>query len=259
LKADIRTGAIADRRGTIQTEGRVITGAVAEIWSILMNLQMGTAKSASRRCTNRTGPSAIRTTVPSAPRNRRGIVRLGQSKRTWRRGNGMIKNKNNRSMGSHQSAKMITDEWLTPPWLLNRLGEFDLDPCSPVNRPWPTAKCHFTIIDDGLLKKWNGRVWCNPPYGNKAAIWLSKCAEHGNAVALIFARTETKMFFNEVWKKADAVLFLNGRLFFHHPTGMQAKSNSGAPSVLVAYGSNNAKCLKNSGISGAFIESVKVL
>lgn len=31
------------------------------------------------------------------------------------------------------------DEWLTPPWLLSRLGSFDLDPCASVNRPWPTT------------------------------------------------------------------------------------------------------------------------
>ena len=31
-------------------------------------------------------------------------------------------------------------EWLTPPYVLDALGEFDLDPCSPVVRPWDTAK-----------------------------------------------------------------------------------------------------------------------
>jgi hypothetical protein len=37
------------------------------------------------------------------------------------------------------------DEWLTPPEIIKSLGEFDLDPCSPINRPWDTAKNHYTI------------------------------------------------------------------------------------------------------------------
>ena len=58
------------------------------------------------------------------------------------------------------------DEWLTPPELIHSLGVFDLDPCAPFNRPWNTAKRHYTILDDGLKKKVIGRVWCNPPYSN---------------------------------------------------------------------------------------------
>ena len=52
-------------------------------------------------------------------------------------------------IGSHQSARSMKSEWLTPPDLLSQLPEFDLDPCSPVRRPWPTAKNHYTIEDDG--------------------------------------------------------------------------------------------------------------
>ena len=55
------------------------------------------------------------------------------------------------------------DEWLTPPELVSALGKFDLDPCSPINRPWDTAKKHYTILDDGLTQPWDGKVWCNPP------------------------------------------------------------------------------------------------
>ena len=100
------------------------------------------------------------------------------------------------------------DEWLTPPKIISALGEFDLDPCSPINRPWDTAKKHFTIDDDGLLMPWDGRVWCNPPYGKQAVDWLHKCALHNNCIALTFARTETKMFFSCVWERAQAILFI---------------------------------------------------
>lgn len=40
------------------------------------------------------------------------------------------------AIGSHHSHKMGKDEWLTPPQIIKALGGFDLDPCSPINRPW---------------------------------------------------------------------------------------------------------------------------
>lgn len=156
-------------------------------------------------------------------------------------------------MGSHQSAAALKDEWLTPPHILAALGEFDLDPCSPINRPWPTAAEHYTIADNGLAKPWHGRVWCNPPYGLEAAQWLARCADHGRATALVFARTETRMFFDHVWPKASAVLFIEGRLHFHHVDGTRAKANSGAPSMLIAYGERDADQLRDSGIPGKFV------
>ena len=144
------------------------------------------------------------------------------------------------------------DEWLTPPWLIKSLGLFDLDPCSPIVRPWDTAINHYSVEDDGLSSPWFGRVFCNPPYGDQARKWLLKCAEHGNCIALTFARTETKMFFDSVWDRADAVLFIKGRLRFYHVDGTQGDS-AGAPSVLIAYGESNAEILKNSGIEGKFL------
>jgi len=156
-------------------------------------------------------------------------------------------------IGSHQSARMSKDEWLTPPEIIKSLGEFDLDPCAPVNRPWPTAKEHYAVTDNGLLLPWDGRVWCNPPYGQEAIKWMRKLAEHGNGTALIFARTETKMFFETVWSEAESILFLKGRLHFHHVDGTKAKANAGAPSVLIAYDEMNAEMLEESGIEGKHI------
>lgn len=154
---------------------------------------------------------------------------------------------------TQKGKKVPTDEWLTPPHILEALGEFDLDPCSPINRPWPTAKKHYTIKDNGLSHPWKGRVWCNPPYGNATGAWMFRCAHHGNAMGLVSARTDTKWFFEHVWNKATALLFIKGRLYFHYVDGRQAKDNGGAAPVLVAYGSDNAEILRTCGIRGAFI------
>ncbi|NQZ78615.1 MAG: adenine methyltransferase [Ekhidna sp.] len=156
-------------------------------------------------------------------------------------------------MKAHQSTIGRNDEWLTPPDVLAPLGKFDLDPCAPVNRPWPTAECHYTEADNGLALAWRGRVWCNPPFNrNERPKWMERVAQHGNAVMLIPAATETKAFFDHVWQKADAVLFLEGRPHFHYVDGSRAKANCGTSICLVAYGAHNAEILAESGL-GKFI------
>lgn len=151
--------------------------------------------------------------------------------------------------GCHLPVAM-KDEWLTPRHVLNALGHFDLDPCAPVVRPWPTAKQHFSIEDNGLLQPWHGRVWLNPPYGRAAVAWLDRLVLHGRGTALIFARTETEMFFRDVFEVASTLLFLRGRLHFHHVSGERAAGNSGAPSCLVAYGDKDAAILAACGLPG---------
>jgi hypothetical protein len=158
-----------------------------------------------------------------------------------------------RGIGGHQSSRGRTDEWLTPPPILKPLGRFDLDPCSPIVRPWPTADHHFTIEDDGLNQKWFGRVFLNPPYGTETSQWMAKMAVHGNGIALIFARTETTWFHKYAWNRASGMLFLAGRITFRKVDGTPGKANGGAPSVLIAYGAENVDALAASGIAGKLI------
>lgn len=156
-------------------------------------------------------------------------------------------------MGGHQSAAMLKDEWITPPHILQALGRFDLDPCAPIVPPYSTAERCYNINDDGLSQRWHGRVWCNPPYGREAAVWLARLADHDDGIALVFARTETEMFFQQVWERAGAVLFLRGRLHFHHVDGTRAEANAGAPSCLIAYGERNVTALASSGLPGRLV------
>ncbi len=157
--------------------------------------------------------------------------------------------------GHHRAYKGANDEWLTPPEIIKALGEFDLDPCSPVVRPWDTAKWHWTKKDDGLGNPWpvSARIWINPPYGPETKFWLKKLADHGNGIALIFARTDVEAFHRHVFERAQACLFLEGRLSFYDVNGKKAKHNSGGPSVLVAYGMENVVALRNCGLKGYFV------
>ena len=159
-----------------------------------------------------------------------------------------------RAIGGHESPNRgKTDEWITPKEIIDAVGPFDLDPCSNDVQPWPCAKTLWTFEDSGLMNQWFGRVWLNPPYGPEAGKWLEKLANHGNGIALIFARTETAFFHRTIWQKADAILFFKGRLHFYRPDGTKADGNAGAPSVLIAFGEDNVKRLQESGIKGAIV------
>jgi hypothetical protein len=126
--------------------------------------------------------------------------------------------------------------------------EFDLDPCAPPGGvPWVPAKRSLSIEDDGLTVPWTGKVWLNPPYGPHTGTWLRRLSQHGEGIALVFARTETA-WFQEVAPLADRICFVAGRFFFVRPDGQRAKHNAGAPSAMFAFGERCAAALTHSGL-----------
>lgn len=160
------------------------------------------------------------------------------------------------SMSGHQRPhRGASDDWLTPPHIIEALGPFDLDPCASVDQPWATAALQYTLPGDGYAEFWpkDFFVWLNPPFGPEAGRWLAKLAQHGNGIGLVAARTETRWFVEEVWDRADAILFLHGRPHFHHPDGTRAKANSGVPICLVGYGLTAIDRLKNCKLAGSFV------
>ena len=161
-------------------------------------------------------------------------------------------------IGGHHSAKPKSVDWITPRETHEQVGgplSFDLDPCASTKQPWPMARQSYTIVDNGLIQPWFGRVWLNPPYSTGIiGRFLARMAEHGRGTALIFARTETDAFFDYVWDRATALLFMRTpRLHFHHPDGRRAKHNCGAPTVLCAYGFDDAEILHDCSIEGQFV------
>ena len=135
-------------------------------------------------------------------------------------------------------------EWLTPPSLVQKLGKFDLDPCSPINSFYRIANSFYTEKDNGLIQEWKGRVFCNPPYDYLTMnSFIKKCLDYQNAILLIFARTDTAIFQDYIFKKAHSILFLKGRIKFYHNTGEEAKSGAGAGSCLIACNEENTKSL----------------
>ncbi len=161
------------------------------------------------------------------------------------------------AFGGNSTGAYTRETWLTPPTLLQALGHFDLDPCAaPEPRPWPTADRHYCLPQvDGLRAPWAGRVWVNPPYGLQVGAWLARLAEHRSGLALVFARTDTVAFQEQVLRRGAWVLFLAGRVTFCDVAGKPARFNAGAPSCLVAYSVADRNVLLRSGLPGALVDT----
>lgn len=161
--------------------------------------------------------------------------------------------------------------WLTPPWIMEKLGHFDLDPCTPPAMPWRTADRMVSLPSDepldlpdgfirtepadGLKEDWTGkRIWCNPPYGRDSYPFLRKLAAHRDgAIALLFARTETEIWQQVVFPSAHSILFIAGRVQFHKLDGTPVGVNAPSPSALISYSEADTEVLAKSGIGGFLI------
>lgn len=144
----------------------------------------------------------------------------------------------------------MSDVWLTPPDVLKAVGPFDLDPCASdfqAWRPWETAKECYT--HGGLERPWFGSVWLNPPYSDVEA-WVKRLADHGQGVALTFARTSAPWFRRQVLRRCAGLFFIEHHLYFHHANGARAKGNGGAPSVLSAFGGEALERLARADLPG---------
>lgn len=108
----------------------------------------------------------------------------------------------------------VTVEWETPQWLFDELsdvyGGFTLDPCATQQN----AKCErfFTREQDGLKQPWEGKVFCNPPYGREIGRWVGKAYDASLSGALVVcllpARTDTRWWHTHA--RRGYVHFLRG-------------------------------------------------
>lgn len=156
----------------------------------------------------------------------------------------------------HEAQRGESVEWYKPPRISDALGEtFDLDPCSPgAGKSFVPADAHFTIEDDGLTQMWGNHrfVWMNPPYGAQTAKWMRKLAEHGNGIALVFARTDVA-WFHEIAPHASAICLVKGRIHFYQGPTDNPGGTPGAGSVLPAFGDRAHHAVAKSGLGLTFI------
>ena len=135
----------------------------------------------------------------------------------------------------HVSEASGENEWYTPLEYIKAvrevLGIIDCDPASSEKANHTVkAKTFFTIDDDGLSKKWNGRVFMNPPYAqplisqfSTAIVKKFKTGEIEEACILVNNATETA-WFQCMAECSSSVCFPKTRIRFLDPSG-----NPGAP------------------------------
>ena len=129
--------------------------------------------------------------------------------------------------------------WETPQTFFDELNKefnFTLDVASTHENA--KTKNYFTIESDGLSNKWEGNVFCNPPYGKEIGLWVKKAYEesltnNGVIVLLLPARTDTRYWHDYIFGKAKEIRFLKGRLKFE--LNGEAKQSAPFPSAIIIY------------------------
>jgi len=155
------------------------------------------------------------------------------------------------SLGSHQKCVGLSQNHISPKLIIDATGPFDLDPCAADPRPWDCARINWTT--HGLDRDWFGLVYLNPPFNRyEVGEWIARLAEHGNGITLLHARTEAA-WFEPIWQRAAAILFLADRIHFHRPDGSRQSANSGAPPILAAFGDEAVLRLRHCRIAGALV------
>ncbi len=122
------------------------------------------------------------------------------------------------------------NEWYTPGEIIEAaratMGGIDTDPasCAHANET-VRAGTYYSIDDDGLTKRWPGRVWMNPPYGRgvigtfiNAFCSRFEDAEFEQAIVLVNNGTETQ-WFQKMLNHAAAICLVAGRVKFYTAGG----------------------------------------
>ena len=135
----------------------------------------------------------------------------------------------------HVSNNSGENEWYTPSNIIELarkvMGSIDLDPASSeLANKTVRANVFFTMQDNGLVQKWSGNVWMNPPYAQPLiGNFCNKLVEEfgiGNinqAIVLVNNATDTA-WFHRLVIHSGCVCFTKGRMRFIHTNG-----NPGAP------------------------------
>lgn len=143
-----------------------------------------------------------------------------------------------------------SDEWYTPAYIFDALGEvFDLDVAAPPGGA-PHVPCTDWISSDSLSLPWHGFVWMNPPFGGRNGLvpWLDKFFAHRHGIALTPDRTSAP-WWQAAAREADGTLFIHGKVRFERPDGTEGKSPSNG-STLFAAGDRAVDALQRAARNG---------
>lgn len=149
-----------------------------------------------------------------------------------------------------------SDDFLTPAYLVESMGTFDLDPCSSMRQEKTLALQSYRYPeDDGLMLPWHGCVFVNPPF-SELQKWVSRFILHGNGVLLCPARIEVSWFWR-LWEHGDGFFFTKGPVKYNCPRGKNPPGFFGG--AFCAIGQHNVPRLRKIPLRGVLITNREVV
>lgn len=135
-----------------------------------------------------------------------------------------------RSIKNQKSSER--NDWITPPDVIARvktlLGRIELDPASSPSANKVIGAERFYSLEtneDGLELPWEGRVYCNPPYGRGVTNkWVDRfLSESFLAGVLLVNATPGSSWFKGLWN--HPVCFTDKRIQFLHADTLEPRSS----------------------------------
>lgn len=152
------------------------------------------------------------------------------------------------------------NEWYTPPEFIEAaratMGSIDVDPASSeIANEIVQAETFYDIDNNGLVYKWRGNVWLNPPYSQpqvsdftKAVVGKYLDGEISQACVLVNNATETE-FFQRMLTYCAAVCFPKSRIKYLDETGNPKHTPLQGQAILY-FGANLDLFVSNFGVFG---------
>ena len=175
----------------------------------------------------------MRSTGDRAARVGQGYTRLGVQPSTDGRG-GVLLDREVATLHPESGS----DGWCTPAWLAEKLGMFDLDPCSNqrshIHAYVTAGRDGWHQFSDGLALDWRrGTVFCNPPYSNVMP-WAQKLATHRGDWCALVKFDPTTRWWAKLMEASPWVAPFRKRIKFENGRGDEHSATF--PSALVYVG-----------------------
>ena len=139
------------------------------------------------------------------------------------------------------------DNLQTPEWVWCALGEIDLDPCAGLDTRIGRENYAIERGEDGLLLRWRGFVYCNPPYSQKE-VWAQCMIAHGRGI-LILPERGSAPWFGPLANDAGSYWVMGKKINF---IGGPSSNNLG--SVLFLFGKEARARILASGLPGHLVD-----
>lgn len=147
----------------------------------------------------------------------------------------------------------VENEWYTPKYIFDAMGyRFDMDVAAAPDPSLTHVPADKFISTDSLSKKWEGFIWCNPPWAGRGqkAPWVAGNALHDNGLLLTPDRSSAGWWQYAATKSAS-ILFVNGKIkFIPGPGNTSNWKQPGTGTTIFAFGMKGVMALATAEANG---------